>query len=114
MRVRAARDAPATNAAPVTRAAPAPRPASLSLSLSRARAARTLPVLMATLLSSVSAAEKLQQPPQPPWSLTLVTTLGVLRRQSSEAGSADTSTCASRSAACVALRAASMAGPLLL
>jgi hypothetical protein len=69
---------------------------------------------MATLLSTVSAAEKLQQPPQPPWSLTLVTTLGVLRRQSSEAGSADTSTCASRSAACVALRAASMAGPLLL
>ena len=69
---------------------------------------------MATLLSSVSAAEKLQQPPQPPWSLTLVTTLGVLRRQSSEAGSAETSTCESRFAGSAALEAAAMAGPLLL
>ena len=74
----------------------------------------SLPVLMATLDSSVSAAEKLQQPPQPPWSLTLVTTEGVFSRQSSEAGSADTSTWLLRSASCAFLRAASMAGPLLL
>ena len=50
----------------------------------------SLPDAMATADSVVSAAENDQQPPQPPWSLTGVTT--PFSRQSSDAGSADTGT----------------------